>query len=182
MIGGPLYASQRGVQSLKKNNYFTKHYYQSGLCNKHGRNERFLCIIWGTFLKECLKWGWTHFPKIKERPRVAYPWRCTYTRSQASAAVELNYSVFWVITQCRLVYNWRFGTTYQSHLQKSSCPRRRPGNWRKFCWHPELGCGGRTVGNEEWHCGPYRAGERRARNWVWLSSFEIFQIFGGDME
>jgi hypothetical protein len=26
-------------------------------------------------------------------------------------------SVFWVVTQCRLVKNRRFGTTYRSHLQ-----------------------------------------------------------------
>ena len=32
----------------------------------------------------------------------------------------MNASFFWVVTQCRLVNNRRFGTTYVSHLQGSS--------------------------------------------------------------
>ena len=37
---------------------------------------------------------------------------------------ELNFSVFWVVTQCKVVWNRCVGTTYRSHLQGSSCPRR----------------------------------------------------------
>jgi hypothetical protein len=49
-----------------------------------------------------------------------------YARSQAFAAVELNSSVFWVIRRHTVVWNRRFGTTYQPHLQGSSCPKRKP--------------------------------------------------------
>ena len=38
-------------------------------------------------------------------------------RSQASAVVELNFFVFWVITRREVVLNRRFGITYRSHLQ-----------------------------------------------------------------
>jgi hypothetical protein len=63
---------------------------------------------------------------------ISFLWR-TYTttyqhRSQASAAVETASSVFLVITR-REVSNRRFGTTYQSHLQGSSSPRRRWGGF-----------------------------------------------------
>jgi len=35
-------------------------------------------------------------------------------------------SVFWGVTQCRFIVNYRrFGTTYQSQLQVSSSPKRR---------------------------------------------------------
>jgi hypothetical protein len=43
-----------------------------------------------------------------------------FPKSQASAVVELNSSVFWVITLRKVVWNRRFGTTYWSHLQGSS--------------------------------------------------------------
>jgi hypothetical protein len=43
-----------------------------------------------------------------------------HARSQASAAVYHNSSVFWVIMQRKLVKHRRFGTTYRSHLQGSS--------------------------------------------------------------
>ena len=35
-------------------------------------------------------------------------------RAQAAAAVELNSSIFWVTTQCVVVWNRGFGTTYRS--------------------------------------------------------------------
>ena len=41
-------------------------------------------------------------------------------RSQASAAVELNSPVFWVITRRKVVWNRRFGNTHRSHFQGSS--------------------------------------------------------------
>ena len=37
-------------------------------------------------------------------------------------ASELNSSVFWVITLCKLVWYWRFGITYRSHIQGPVCP------------------------------------------------------------
>jgi hypothetical protein len=37
--------------------------------------------------------------------------------------VELNFSVFWVITWNEIVWNRRFGITYRSHLQGSGCPK-----------------------------------------------------------
>ena len=36
--------------------------------------------------------------------------------------VELNSSVFWVITRREVVGNRRLGSTYRSHLQGSSSP------------------------------------------------------------
>ena len=33
-------------------------------------------------------------------------------------------SIFWIIMRRKVVWNRRFGTTYRSHLQRSSCPRR----------------------------------------------------------
>ena len=42
------------------------------------------------------------------------------TRSQDSAVVELNSSVFWAITRCEMGLNRRFGTTYRSSLQRTS--------------------------------------------------------------
>ena len=43
------------------------------------------------------------------------------SRSQASATVEQNSSVLWVITQSEVVWNRRFGTTYRFHLQGPFC-------------------------------------------------------------
>ena len=45
--------------------------------------------------------------------------RYSLARSSASAAVYLNFSVFSVIKQRRLVKHRRFGKTYRSHLQGS---------------------------------------------------------------
>jgi hypothetical protein len=42
-------------------------------------------------------------------------------RSESSAVVKLNSSVFCVITQRKMVSSRRFGTTYQSHIQGFSC-------------------------------------------------------------
>ena len=42
----------------------------------------------------------------------------------ASAAVEADSSVFWVLTRHKGVWHRRFGTTYRSHLQESSLSRR----------------------------------------------------------
>jgi hypothetical protein len=44
------------------------------------------------------------------------------TISQASAMVELHSSVFWFITRRDVVWNRRFGNTYQSHLQGRNNP------------------------------------------------------------
>ena len=43
--------------------------------------------------------------------------RIVDAKTQPSAAVYLNSSVVWDVTQRRLVNNRRFGTTYRSHLQ-----------------------------------------------------------------
>jgi hypothetical protein len=42
-----------------------------------------------------------------------------------SAAIEVNSSVFWIITRRKVVWNWRFGTTYRSHLQGQAVRERR---------------------------------------------------------
>jgi hypothetical protein len=50
---------------------------------------------------------------------------CSVTTVVSSATyIALNSSVFWVTTQRRLACLRRFGTTYRSLLQGSSCPRR----------------------------------------------------------
>ena len=63
--------------------------------------------------------------------------------------LRLNYSVFWVITQRRLVKHWRFGTTYRFHLHGSSgqlthedktgCPETSVFNQPTLCNIPEDG-------------------------------------------
>jgi hypothetical protein len=53
-----------------------------------------------------------------------WKYRCVlFARSQASAAVYLNSSVFWDVTQRRLVSHRRFGTTHRSRFQGSSCQK-----------------------------------------------------------
>ena len=47
-----------------------------------------------------------------------------FSWSYATAAVELNYSVFWVITRCKMVFNRRFETTYRSHFEGLSLTAR----------------------------------------------------------
>ena len=47
-------------------------------------------------------------------------WRFIHARSQASTAIYMNSSVFWVITQHRVVKHRRFGTIYLSQVHESS--------------------------------------------------------------
>ena len=49
--------------------------------------------------------------------------------------VELNSSVFWVITRCKVTWNRSFGTTYRYHLQGSGSPSWTawPSNMRPTC-------------------------------------------------
>ena len=44
------------------------------------------------------------------------------TKKHKGQKSTLNSPVFWDVTQRRLVWHRRFGTTYRSHLQVSSCP------------------------------------------------------------
>jgi hypothetical protein len=66
------------------------------------------------------------FRRLSDNECAEYPigklnaWKITsQVRSYSSAAVYLNYSFCWVITQRGLVKHRRFGTTYRSHLQGS---------------------------------------------------------------
>jgi hypothetical protein len=49
--------------------------------------------------------------------------------------VELNSSVFWVITRCKVTWNRSFGTTYRYHLQGCGSPSWTawPSNMRPIC-------------------------------------------------
>jgi hypothetical protein len=62
-------------------------------------------------------------------------WRFIHARSQASAEVYMNSSVFWVITQHRVVKHRRFGTIYLSQLHESST--QEESRVAKM-WHPIL--------------------------------------------
>ena len=63
---------------------------------------------------------WVQPPSFARRHRkhVLNKRNCAW--SKASAAGELNSSVFWVITRRTVVWNRRFGTSHQSHLRGSS--------------------------------------------------------------
>ena len=67
----------------------------------------------------------THAATRNFKSRVAsFYYSCFYLEIVASVAVEPNSSFFSVITRRKVVWNRRFVTTYRSHLQGSSSPRR----------------------------------------------------------
>ena len=52
---------------------------------------------------------------------VLSPLRVILPPNVSMRDTELNYPVFWIITQREVVCKRRFGTTYRSHLQELSC-------------------------------------------------------------
>ena len=87
--------------------------------NKFPTDARFVCNKDPPPPNRLPEWGGGG---TEEQPRTTFTYTITLAKPQASAAVELNSSVFWVITWRTVVWNRRFGT--RSHLQGSSSPRR----------------------------------------------------------